>query len=269
MKISTPFIALALKLTGLVMLVSAITDYLFLIIPFEWQNQNWQITTTNNLVDRAIIPLLGILFMMIGWWISDNASSSIGKPMTAVRLPVFIISSIFGLIFLLLVPLHLSNVSRASSNVVAQIDQQAGQQEEQIQNFIGQLDTISKNPQRLSQEIARRNQVIDAGGRVQGRQLNAQQINVIVNQRDQLQQLLDLSKEPAKLTARLDEIKNRLQTQLQELEDTQKQKASVIALKQSIRTGINSLVASIAYIVVGWLGIKAMGKPKSTKAASR
>lgn len=263
MKISTPFISFALKIVGAVMLIASLIDYLFLLIPLEWQNQNWQITTTNSLVDRGIVPLLAIILAMIGWWITDNASNTLGKPIPAIRLSVFILSSILGLLFLLLVPLHLSNVNRASANVMEQIDQRAGQQEQQIQTFTAQLDAIAKDPQQLSQQIAQRNQVIDSG-QFQGRQLNAREIQQIASQRDQLQQLLDLAKDPAQLNTKLDELKTRLETQLRDIQETQKKRASTIALKQSLRTGINSFMLSVGYIALGWLGIKSMGGQAKT-----
>jgi hypothetical protein len=258
MKISTPFISFGLKIVGAIMLIASLVDYLFLLIPLEWQNQNWQINTTNSLVDRGIVPLLAIILIMIGWWISDNASNNLGKPIPAIRLSVFTISSLLGLLFLLLVPLHLSNVNRASANVSQQIEQRAGQQEEQIQNFTTQLDAIAKNPQQLSQQIAQRNQVIKAG-QFQGRQLTQPEIEQITNQRDQLQQLLDLSKDPAQLNAKLEELKTRLETQLRDLKEQQKNRANLIAWKQSLRTGVNSFILSMGYIALGWLGIKSMG----------
>ena len=105
MKITTPFISFALKIVGTVMFVASLIDYLFLLIPFNWTDDNWQITTTNSLVDRGIVPLLGITLILIGWWITDNAANAVGKPIPALRLTTFILASILGLIFLLLVRL--------------------------------------------------------------------------------------------------------------------------------------------------------------------
>lgn len=266
MRISTPFISLALKIVGAVMLIASIVDYISLLIPLDWQDANWQISTVNSLVDRGIVPLLGIILIMIGWWISDNASTNVSKPIGGLRLTVFVLSSLFGLIFLLAVPLHLSNINRASANVMQQIDQRAGQQALQIQTFTTQLDAIARNPQELTNQIAQRNQVIDSG-EFQGRPLNPVEINQIANQRDQLQQLLDLAQDPAKLNEKLDELKTRLETQLKQLQEEQKNRANLIALKQSIRTGVNSFMLAIGYILIGWFGIKSMGG--QTKATPR
>ena len=247
-------------------MISSLIDYIFLAIPLNWQDAQWQITFTNQIVDRGIVPMVGMAFLLTGWWLSDNASSGEEKSSLAIRLPVFIIASILGLIFLLLVPLHLSNVNRASSTVLTRINQQVGEQEERIEGFIQQLNSISQNPQQLSQQIAQRNQAIETG-QAGNRRLNEQELQVLRNQRDQLQQLLDLSQKPEQLKERLRELKERLQTQLRELQLQQKQKAQTIALKQSLSTGINSLILAIGYMVIGWLGLKGMGITK--KAPSK
>ena len=266
MKISTAFTSLSLRLVGGVIIISSLIDYIFLAIPLNWEDAQWQISFTNQIVDRGIVPMVGLAFLLAGWWLSDNAGGGEEKASLAIRLPVFILASILGLIFLLLVPLHLSNVNRASSTVLTRINQQVGEQEERIQGFIQQLNSISQNPQQLSQQIAQRNQVIETG-QVRDRRLNEQELQVIRNQRDQLQQLLDLSQKPEQLKERLRELQERLQTQLRDLQLQQKQKAQTIALKQSLSTGINSLILAIGYMVIGWLGLKGMGITK--KASSK
>jgi ABC-type multidrug transport system fused ATPase/permease subunit len=265
MKISTAFTSFSLKLVGGIILISSLVDYISLAIPFNWQEDEWQINFTTQIVDRGIVPMLAVVLLLVGWWLSDNASSGEQRTSSAMRLPVFIIASILGLIFLLLVPLHLSNISRASANALTQINQQVGEQEGRIETFIEQLNNISQNPQQIRQEIARRNQAIETG-QVGNRQLTEQELQVLRNQREQLQQLLDLSQKPAELKQRLQEIQERLQTQLRDLKLQQQNRAKTIALKQSLRTGVNSLMLAIGYIVIGWLGLKNVG---STKTASR
>ncbi|BAQ66710.1 HpsJ family protein [Geminocystis sp. NIES-3709] len=263
MKISSSFISLCLTLVGGILLISSLIDYLFLLFPLQFQDQNWQITITNSLVDRGIVPLMAISLLLIAWWINDNNSNQ--KTGQIIRLPVFIIASILGLIFLLLVPLHLSNINSVSSDLMAQITEKVGQQQAQIQGFVAQLDAIAKNPEQLKQEIAQRNQVIEAGGVIQGQKLEPQQLELITSQRDQLQQMLDLSQKPEALKAKLQEVEVRLQNELKEVENKEINKAKTIALKQSLRTSISSLMLSIAYIVIGWLGLQ-MILIKSKKA---
>ncbi|WP_069791992.1 HpsJ family protein [Cyanobacterium sp. IPPAS B-1200] len=255
MKITTTFTSLALKLVGVIILVSALIDYLFLAIPLQLSNRNWQIDFTNTIVDRGVVPLLAVSLLVLGWWITDNTPNS-APPSKAVRLPVFIISSLLGLLFLLLVPIHLSNISNVSAQFIQEIDQRASAQEEEIQGFIEQLDAIARNPEQIQSEIEQRNQVINSGGNIQGRQLNPEELQAITSQRDQLQELLTLSQSPSDLETRLEETRTRLQTELRDLQRQEKQRAQTQALRQTLRTGINSFMLSVGYIVLGWLGIK-------------
>jgi septal ring factor EnvC (AmiA/AmiB activator) len=257
MKITSAFISLSLKLVGGILLISSLIDYLFLLIPLELQNKNWQINITNSLVDRGIVPLIAIALLLIGWWINDTNKE---KASANIRLPVFIVSSILGLLFLILVPLHLTNINSVSADLMGQIAQRIGQQEAQIQGFVAQLEAISRNPEQLKQEIDQRNQVIEAGGVIQGQKLEPQQLQLITSQRDELQQILELSQKPDQLNAKLQEVQAKLQSQLKELENKEKSKAQTLALKQSLRTSISSLMLAIAYAVIGGLGLQIMMK---------
>jgi hypothetical protein len=257
MKITSAFISLSLKLVGGILLISSLIDYLFLLIPLQLEDKNWQITLTNSLVDRGIIPLIAICLLLIGWWINDNNKE---KSASNIRLPVFIISSILGLLFLILVPLHLSNINSVSGELMNQIAQRIGQQEAQIQGFVGQLEAMSRNPEQLKLQIDQRSQVINAGGVIQGQKLDREQLKLITGERDELQKILELSQKPDQLNAKLQEVQTRLQTQLKELEDRETKKAQTLALKQSLRTSISSLMLAIAYGVIGGLGLQLIFK---------
>lgn len=262
MKINSAFTSLALKMFGGVIVISSLVDYIILSIPFNWQEQAWQINYTNQIVDRGIVPMVGMAFLIAGWWINDASKEMGAKSSPLTRIPVFILASILGAFFLVLVPVHLSNISKASETALTQIDEQVVQQQERIQNFIEQLNAISQNPQQLNQLIAQRNQILQSGRAPNGRALTEEQLQALRNQRDQLQGILDLAKEPEELQQRIEQRRNELQTQLGNLRLEQENRARTIALKQSLKTGISSLMLAIGYIVVGWLGLKAIGGSK-------
>lgn len=258
MKITSAFISLNLKLVGGILLISALINYLFLLISPQWADINWQINFTNNVVDQGIIPLIAIALLLIGWWIGDNNNPE--KPTKAVRMPVFIVASILGLLYLLLVPLHFGNINRISGDVLTQIDQRIAQQEAQIDGFVSELEAVSNNPEQLKQEIEQRNQVIAAGGNIGGQQLNPQQLQLITTQRDQLQAILNLTDKPEELKAKFQEVRSQLESELQKAVNQEKRKAQGLALQQSLKTSISSLMLAIAFIVIGWLGLQNMIK---------
>ncbi|MGK7952366.1 MAG: HpsJ family protein [Xenococcaceae cyanobacterium] len=265
----SPFTTLALKLIGVILILSSILDYITLAIPFEPLDAQWQISFTGQIVDRGIVPLVGIAFMLVGYWIEASLSSPGKKLSFDLRLPVFILASLMGLIFLLLVPLHLNNLRQAQTDVISQINQNAGEAENRIRTQFEQLNNLSQDPQRL-EELNNRIREIDTAinsGQVQGQRLNPEQLQNLNQTKQQLENFRQLAQNPEALEARL----NELQTQLGDRKRERENRAKTEAFKQGIRTGLSSLMLAVGYIAIGWLGLKNMGKPpvSNKKAAVR
>lgn len=257
---SSTFTALCLKLFGVVFILSSFLDYVTLLFPLRLQDPQWQLGFVTNLVDRGIVPMVGVGLILIGYWIeatlyADTANGRGGG--FDLRLPTFIISALLGLIFLLVVPIHLNNLNQAKSDALAQIEKGAGQGKEQIQGFLRQVDALSKNPEILNQQIEQRNQVINSG-QFQGNALSPQQLESLKAETAQLQGLRDLSKNPSAYKAKVDEIKQNLEKQLQDRQNKAESEATNQALKQGLRTGLNSLMLAIGYATVGALGLRGM-----------
>ena len=199
------FTSLTLKLIGVVFVLSSLLDQMtILFVPFEqFSNESWQIGAVGQIVDRGVVPLVGIAFILVGYFFDGLADSiplqKSKKPGSTFNLkfPVYILSALCGLIFLLAVPLHLINLNSAKTNALARIEQGAGQGAQQIQQFLTQVDRVSQNPDQVNNDIQLLNQVIEAG-QVQGRQLNAQQFETLRQQRQRLQELQNLAKNPAR-----------------------------------------------------------------------
>ena len=258
----SPFTSLCLKLIAVILILSSLLDYLTLAIPFQPLNAEWQISFTSQIVDRGIVPLVGIAFLLMGYWIEASVGGN-KKPTFEVRLPVFILASLMGLIFLLLVPLHLNNLRVAQSTAISQIEQGAGQAEDRIKTQFDQLNALSQDPQRLQQLDTRIREIDTAlnSGQFQGQSLNPEQLQNLNQTKQQLQNFRELAQNPENLEARL----NELQTQLRDQKLEREGRAKTEALKQGIRTGLSSLMLAIAYIAIGWLGLKKMGQPPVSK----
>lgn len=264
---SSAFTSLCLKLFGVIFILSSLLDYLTLAIPFNWSDQQWQLGFVSNLVDRGVVPLVGVGLILIGYWIDSTTSASNAKSSGFdLRLPVFILSAFLGLMFLLLVPVHLNNLNQAKTTALTQIEKGAGQGKEQIQQFLKQVNSLSQNPAVLDQQIAQRNQVIESG-QFQGNPLSPQQLEALQAEKNQLQGLRDLSKDPAAYKKRIDDIKKQLETQLQDRQRKAEGEATSQALKQGLRTGLNSLMLAIGYATVGALGLR--GVMSATISAPR
>ncbi|MDJ0558252.1 MAG: HpsJ family protein, partial [Microcystis sp. M53599_WE4] len=253
------FTSLSLKLTGLVFILSFLLDGFVLPLPYQFSQSQWQVGFVTTFVDRGIVPLLGIVLVLIAYWIDANNRDVITrKSRFELRWPLFVFSTLLGLVFLLMIPVHINNINQIKNNALTQIEQGVDQGEGQIQAFLAQINTLSQNPQLLDQQISQRTQVIETG-RFQGQPINTEQLQTLRQQRDQLTNLRDLSKKPKEFKQRLDEIKNQLQTQLQERRKQAESQANLEALKQWLMIGIQSMLLSICYSLIGWLGIRELG----------
>ncbi len=240
---SSSFTALALKIVGLVMIVSSLLDYILAIIPFNIDQREWQIAVTTQFVDRGIIPLVGIALVLLAYRVDSAASQAPQKSLFQdLRFWLLSLASLLGLIYLLLVPLHFYNVYAQSDQAFKEINQKASQAETQLQAQTQQVDALIKDPQRLS-ELEK----AIASGQVQGEQLTRLQA---------LRQQLDtFKKDPKALGQQVDAAKKQISKGKEEAEN----RAKTEALKLGLRTGLSSLFLAIGYIVVGWTGLRSLG----------
>ena len=261
MKIRASLMSLVLKLVGGILLISGILDYIFSLIPSQWQDLKWQVSLFNGFVDQGIVPLVGICFIFIAWWVEDTDTTS--QPSSGLRIAVLTISCILGLFYLLLIPLHLGNVNQISNGLMTQLDQQVSQQQAQLDGLVAQLEAVSQDPQRLEEQIQQRNQLIQSGGVIQGRQLSPEELQLLQNETQQLQEILNLSANPEQLTAKLQEFKNDREAELEAKEQEERQKTRGLILQQSLQTAIRSFILAIAYTVIGWFGFRGVMSGKS------
>ena len=207
--------------------------------------------------------MVGMMFLLLGYWIDGSTKAAAAAQKSSsldVRLPVFVLASFLGLIFLLAVPLHLNNLRLISQEQRETIAAQATEAETRLQAQYDQFSSISQNPGQLQQRIAQLNQALNSG------QLNQQQQQAVSQQRTQLQQLSDLAKNnPQEFKSRLEERLNELQTQLGDRKLEIEKQAKANTFKSGIRTGLSSLMLAVGYIAIGWLGLRNLGsRPKTS-----
>jgi hypothetical protein len=247
------YTSLVLKLTGVILILSSIIDFIAFVYPFNWQDTAWALTFVSNIVDRGIVPLLGMMLILIAYWIENVSGGTAQKSRFDLRLPIFGFATLLGLLFLLFVPTHFSNLNTQQGLLLKQIDQGASQGEEQIKGFLSQVNTLSQNPQLLNQQIEQRNQAITSG-QAQGQALNPQQLESLRQQRDQLQGLKELSKNPQEYQKKVAGIKKTLETQLLDRRKKAENEVKDKIFDQILRTCLSSLLLAIGYSTIGWLG---------------
>ena len=252
--------AWSVKLIGTILIVSALVDFLILLIPPNLLNRAWQLNVTSQLVDRGIVPMVGMGLVLIGFWMDSavsGGSQKPAKPLVDLRFWLGILASFLGLLYLLLFPLHLNNTRIARAEALSQINQQATQAETQLETQLGS----PQFQQQLEQQKSRlRNQFSQVVG-------NEDQLNQLLAREDlpqQVKEVLEQSKTNPEvldqfLEQQADNLPTQLLTQIRERKQEAEQQAKTRSLKASLQTGISSLLLAIGYIGVGWTGLKGVG----------
>ncbi len=250
----------SVKLIGAILIISALVDYLILLIPPDLLNRTWQLNVTSQLVDRGIVPMVGMALVLVGFWMDNVASGGSQKPtqpLSDLRFWVALLATVLGLLYLLLFPLHLNNTRLARTEALSRIEQQATQAESQLENQLGSNQFQQQIEQRKSQLKNQLNTLLqneEELNRLLEREDLPQPFREVLEQSQSNPQALDQF-----LEQQADSLPTQLLTQIRERKQRLEDQAKTRTLKSSLQTGISSLLLAIAYIGVGWTGLKSLG----------
>jgi ABC-type multidrug transport system fused ATPase/permease subunit len=241
-----------LKLVGLIMIVSSLLEYLiFVFPPSNLANANpqqqqlnwiqWQQTVTSQIIDRGIIPMVGLAFIFAAFWIDSSFNANGGRKGVLDLLKPFslLLSVLLGLLFLLPIPiLNFNSLRLLNQRANEVINQRAEQAETQIKDRSSQVAALAQDQQRLTEL----DQAISSG-RVQGAQL--EQLRTI---KDQLQQF---KQDPKALNQRVEAAQTQVRTDKQQAVKQTKEEF----LKSSLRSVVSSLLLGVGYLGIAWMAL--------------
>ncbi len=271
-RLATVTTSRTLKVVGIILILSFLVDVLILSFPFQPTNSGWQTSLSTAFVDRGIVPLVGLGMLFGGHWVDsfdDSSPSGID-----LRFPALILSSILGLIFLLIFPLHLNNVKKISERNIEQVSARATQTENQVQAQLQQLQARLNTDEAKAQIEKQKAQI-----KAQFSELikddakykeALERPNIPERQKELLKQF---KADPKALDAFIAEQSDPTKLANQRLSQIRSDKeAAVDAAKQSawksgLRVGMSSLLLSIGYIIIGWTGLK--GKSATSGGGKR
>lgn len=228
----SPLAAQVLKLVGVILILFFIVELLVLLITPELSSPQWQLGVMTQLVERGVTPLVGFALIYAGFWIQ-----SMGTPKSAIaaegtwqnpRFWTFVIASLLGLLFLLLIPLHFATANQVKEQGIEGISQQAGQAELQLEQQQTQVRSLLESGQ--LDQLIRSNRVPP----------------------DQLPLLQQLKQDPKALDQRAETARNKIRTEQNQAQE----RASTEALQSKLRVEIRSLLLAIGYITIGWSGLR-------------
>ena len=270
----SPFITQTLKLVGVVLILSFLLDFVILAFPAGERDALWQIGFITATVDRGITPVIGLAFLMVGYWFERSNNDTLTQPPSWLSLKFWalLLSSLLGLLFLVMIPLHINNVNTESARAVVRITENSSQEEAKVQNEISQAQAQLGDPNvRTKLESDKNKFKTQVTALLQNEQQFNQAINSDRTPENEKKLLRQFKANPNALEDFLTQQSDpvalgskrlaQLQTQKQKLVNQAKQEA----LQSSIRMTIRSLLISIAYIFIGWMGLRSLLSAKKSR----
>ncbi|WP_309738441.1 HpsJ family protein [Chamaesiphon sp. OTE_20_metabat_361] len=229
---------LALKTAGAVLILSSLIDLVFMLcFPPEnlvLEGSRWWLYATSQLVDRGLLPLVGIAFVVAGDWIEIVSTEDGGDRGSMRRIATFSLASLLGLIFVLIIPFQLITTNDFKSQDLKKIGEEVTQIQQGIKGNLQQIDALSKD--KVKEQITTIDREI-ASGQAQGERLANLQLNKL------------LLTDPKKFAQKSEQ---NLQIQRQKREN----QVSNRMIQTGVRTSLASVLLAVAYITIGWTGLR-------------
>lgn len=259
----SPLAARSLQLVGTIMIVSFGLDALTLLFPPNVTETSWRLGFTSQVIDRGVIPLVGLAFVLAGLWISSMATESgLDSPVqNLLKSGSIILAAVLGVTFLLIAPIHAADTIRSRNQALRTIDQQAKQAEsrlespqfeaglEQRQNqFKSQIEQLINSPQDFERVVSQA--PAQQADRLREFKQDPNALNEYIQQ-----QATNIPKEALQ----------RIRDRKLEAENQTKERAV-----KSIARSFSSGLLAIGYLGIGWTGLTGgMGgaKKRRRKAA--
>ncbi|MBW4519711.1 MAG: phage protease [Scytolyngbya sp. HA4215-MV1] len=252
------FTSLILILIGVLMALAFLVDCFTLIVPSDQPSQlgsldgvRWQLNLVNQIVDRGVVPLVGLVLVVLGIWVDSLFGiAAKSKLRQNLGLAAFILSSFLGLLFLLMVPIHVNNSYRAYGLTMTQVQQQAtqleGQLGQRLQSEVELISQLSKDDQKLQQALASGQLAPPLAQALQQGKNNPKALQDFIDKRSV-------------------EVKNKIQTEVRTQQQQAEQKASVEYFRTGVRISLTSLLLAIGYVTIGWTGLKNLGVQRTER----
>ncbi|MEL7316486.1 MAG: HpsJ family protein, partial [Cyanobacteria bacterium J06559_3] len=107
----SPLAAIALKLVGVISILSFLVDLANLLLPPDFLNPVWLARAINEIVERGIIPFLGITLLLVGYWVdrTSGRGKQPGSLLIDLRFWSCLLASILGILFIAIPIVNITN----------------------------------------------------------------------------------------------------------------------------------------------------------------
>jgi hypothetical protein len=232
-QIRVPAVAQALKAIGIVLVLIAVVDFSLLAIPPSAGDVNWldwRVEVISQIIDRGVIPLLGLALISFGIWITSRAGQR-GPVNGSLLLVTLVLAAILGLTYIGLSGYHFREARLASAAATRQINEQAQTAESELDTRFEQLD----------QEIDLLTSILESGG-----PLPEEVDPSLIEAFEQNPQVLEQRRE----LARKQELSQIRQQQL-----TARQEVRQRYRELMFRIPTSGVLLACGYLILAWMGL--------------
>ena len=249
-----------LTVVGLVLIFTFFLDFLVRLTSPQMSNVEVQLNLLNELLDRGVIPLIGLALIYAGFWFyrysySPATTEAPDSPKTNAawqdpKFWTFVFASLLGLMFLLIIPFQYAKTGAVIQKALDQVDQEWTRSKATIDNQLNQIKLEEQQWQAISKDPTQLDQLL------QNPQMPPQQKTVLTQLKNDPQVLKQ------NVEARVKQLQQQ-QTQVSgQLVNAEKKKAEVISQATAERTmtrlrgGIRGVLLAIAFASIGWTGLR-------------
>jgi preprotein translocase subunit SecG len=235
-----PLAVRALTWSGLALILTILVDWLSNLIPPNLSEPAWHVSFGSLLIERGIVPLVGVSFLLAAHGLAHQTGQPLRRGLHRFAV---VLSAVLAVVFVLVIPLYLTNLSSETGKAMTSIDQQAQQAsqnvEQQLQMAVGQQQ---QQLQSLLSKPAEIERAIKAG------QIPA----------EQAEQFRKFIKDPNSLTQFLQQQAGQKRKELLDQVNKRKQESIQQVQRRVWQTGFSNTVAAVL-LVLGYGAIARSG----------
>ncbi|NEQ76841.1 MAG: hypothetical protein F6K23_29745 [Okeania sp. SIO2C9] len=236
-----------MKLAGIILVLFTIINYVLLLFTIKIGDTDWSLNFTTTIVEEGIVPILGIALMFCAYGFEEILGLAPTQPKlswNSLKFWVYLLSFFLGIIFLLIIPLHISNTLAVSNEAVEAANQTAKEEKEILEQRLDQQQNVIG-------DMLRDRQKLEAFTRK--RQLSEEQID----------NLEKFKNNPNAFKVKVEEVRSNLTQQIERKQQREIQKSQLSTFHSSIKIGLTSLLLASCYLTIGWSGFR--GKPRRVR----
>lgn len=229
-----------MKLAGIILVLFTIINYFLLIFTIKTGDTNWSLNFTTIIVEEGIIPILGIALMFCAYGFEEILGLAPPQPKlrwNSIKFWVYLLSFFFGIIFLLIIPLHISNAVAVSNEAVETANKTAKEEKEILEQRLEEQKNIIG-------DMLRNQPKLDAF--IKRRQLSEEQIA----------NLAKFKNNPNAFKVKVEEVRSTLTQQIESKQQQEIQKSQLSAFHSSLKICLTSLLLASCYLTIGWSGFR-------------